>query len=127
MRYRYITSCATIRKEDVPHLEKMVDDAKSITYQTFRRHCRGPDLTEWVESHGYTRRGLGIHLKKDRCVSYYKSRFKGAPCYFLVWSAIDFIWVPENNLNCYACKVGDLHRVCHPETEVLHQTGKNVW
>lgn len=68
----------------------MVADAKDVTYQTVQRHCQG--LAEWASSKGYGE-PRSLTLKKDWAVGFYKSVFMGLPCYYVRWSAIEFIWV----------------------------------
>lgn len=91
-RYRYACSCvdSTARL-----IEPMVDQAREVSYATVQRQCSG--LVQWSEQHGYARLPAnGLTLKNDWHVSYHKSRFRNRPCYYVCWSAIEFIWTLES-------------------------------
>lgn len=86
--YLFITSCIGSIGEDI---NAMRENAQEITYRTMRKHC---DLSAFAEEMGYDRRkDQGLTLKDDFHVAYYKSTYMGCPCYFLVHSAIEYIWV----------------------------------
>jgi hypothetical protein len=70
----------------------MVDQSRDITYRTFQKHAKG--LTDWAREMGYVRdpQHGGLSLKNDWHVSYHKSEYDGRPCYYLVHSAIEYIW-----------------------------------
>jgi len=89
----YETCCMNISQEDVPALQEMTRGAKSITYDTMRRHCRG--FLDWAKQHGYVIHGNDLKLRNDWHVGYYKSSFKGRPCYYVQWSGIEYIWTPR--------------------------------
>lgn len=89
--YDYETCCTNIQPKDVPALNDMIRDQKAVTYRTMLKRCQG--FLNWAEQHGYTVHGQDLHLKNDWHVGYYKSSFKGRPCYFVRWSAIEYIWV----------------------------------
>jgi hypothetical protein len=85
----YTTCCVNSTAEAI---DAMVENAVSITYRTFRKHCE--DLDEWASRMGYdtgAERG-GLRLSKDWAVSYHRSQYWGRPCYFLCHSAIEYIW-----------------------------------
>ncbi len=88
MKYRYLTCCVGMPMKDVPSLNEMIDNSREVTLKTFRKHC---DSREWEDSMGYLRRG-GLPLSGDWHVRFYKSKFKGKPCYYVVHSAIDYIF-----------------------------------
>lgn len=84
----YRTCCVNSTAEAI---NAMVDDAKEITYKTFRKYCH--DLDAWAEGMSYfLHYRQGLTLKRDWHVAYYKSTYKGEPCYYLVHSAIEHIW-----------------------------------
>jgi len=90
--YSYLTSCVESTGQLI---NEMRDDdlRREVTYETMLKHC---DLLDWSLEHGYelrTSSGHGLTLKNDWSVSYYKSFYCGVPCYFLVWSAIEYIWI----------------------------------
>lgn len=88
--YRYETCCI---HSDYESITSMTDQASEVSYRTMLRYC---DLTSWAEENGYELRqnaGHGLTLKHDWHVSYYKSLYRGKPCYYLVHSHIEHIWV----------------------------------
>lgn len=90
--YRY--RCCCINCSDVSALNQMIELAKSVTYRTMLRHCEG--LLEWARNQGYSRSSnQGLTIQNDFHVSYWKSIFQGHPCYYLCWSAIEYIWTLE--------------------------------
>lgn len=94
-RHTFIYACSCVDCSDGRFITRMVDEAVDVTYETVLKHCRG--LLEWAEQKGYFRHPQqGLTLKNDRHVTYHRSRFKGLPCYYVCWSAIEFIWCKES-------------------------------
>lgn len=90
--YVFETDCIS---SDGESITSMVDAAKQISYETMLSHC---DLASWAVDHGYepsSRQGHGLTLKNDWHVGYFKSTYRGKPCYFLVWSAIEMVFVKK--------------------------------
>jgi len=86
--YVFETSCVGARGEDI---NEMRQDPREITYRTMLKHC---DLSVVAEQLCYgKRKDVDITLKEDPYVAYYKSTYRGKPCYYLVHSAIEYIWV----------------------------------
>jgi hypothetical protein len=93
-RYQYAQCCVDGEAEA---LTAMMDQATDVTYRTMFRHCI--DLLDWAKSHGYeTDSRRGLTLRQDWAVSYHRSKFKGLRCYYLRWSGIEFIFLPEGTL-----------------------------
>lgn len=91
----YACCCVDISQEKVPALHQMIAESVEVTYRTMLRQCRG--LLEWAQQKGYdTDKRRGLTLQHDQYIDYRKSRFRGQPCYYLVWSAIEFIWIRES-------------------------------
>lgn len=85
--FTYLTDCVS---SDGPSITAMVDAARKVSLRTFRQHC---DCAAWEQSIGYERDPRhGLTLNKDRFVKFYKSRYRGTPCYFAVWSAIEYVF-----------------------------------
>jgi hypothetical protein len=92
MSYRYGTSCVDCTESRVEALKQMIAEALPVSYATMRRHC--PTLVQWSFRQGYERDPRkGLTLKNDQIVSYHKSTFEGRPCYYVCWSAIEYVWV----------------------------------
>lgn len=81
---QYSTCCVDARGDDI---EAMRDDAREITLSTFRKRA---DCREWEESAGY---GRHFPLARDYHVRFFKSRYLGRPCYYVVHSAIEYIFL----------------------------------
>lgn len=88
--FHYITCCVNANGDDI---NAMVDLAREVSYRTIRRRCA--DLGEWARSMGYCRGGLT--LKNDWAVSYYKSTYRKQPCYYILHSAIEYIFTRQAN------------------------------
>ena len=82
--------CDLSQPTDVQALNRMIEEAKPVTYRTFRKYAVG--LDQWAKEKGYGD-PPGLTLKRDWAVSYHKSKIMGQPCYYLRWSAIEFIWI----------------------------------
>jgi len=90
-KYHYETSCVECTNR-VEALNKMIEEAVEVEYSAMLRNCE--NLTIWAQRQGYSRNiHQGLTLKDDWHVSFHKSTFEGKPCYYLRWSAIEFIWV----------------------------------
>lgn len=90
----YIGDCSSIPQTQVRHLGPMLEQERTITYDSFRRGVGGEQLDRWAVDHGYELHAKrGLTLKSDWHVSYHASCFNGKRCYYLVWSAYEHIWV----------------------------------
>jgi hypothetical protein len=83
-KFQYLTCCVNSTAEAI---NAMTDTAREITFGTFARHC---DWRELASQMGYQRGGLV--LSRDWAVSYYRSTYKGRPCYYMVHSCIEYIF-----------------------------------
>jgi len=71
-------------------IRDMVDAAVSIQWKTFAAYCEWKPVAEFL---GYeVGRKTGLHLKDDYAVSFHKSNFRGRPCFYFRWSAIEYIF-----------------------------------
>lgn len=96
-------SCETIPDGDLEAHQAMLHDSIDVTYETFRRNVGAHSLGEWAEAHGYVRDARhGLTLKKDWHVNYSRSTWNGVKCYYLTWSAFEFIWRGRNDLQIAA-------------------------
>lgn len=87
----FVTNCVgSTAREITP----MVDAAKDITRRTFRKHVDTQELLGIELSLGYAHHPKrGLTMAGDWSVSYHKSTFKGRPCWFFRWSAIEYVFV----------------------------------
>ncbi len=94
MRYQYFKSCVDHSPGEVPALSAMVDDAIDVTLATIRKHCGGFNAWAMVMGYAKTRRE-GLVIADDWAVSYHRSKYNGKRCYYVRWSAIEYIWLPS--------------------------------
>lgn len=83
-KMQYVECCVN---SDYISINRMRDVAQAITFETFRKRV---SITEVSKMLGY---GRNFSLKNDWHVAYYRSHYKGQPCYYLVHSAIEYIFV----------------------------------
>ena len=91
MSYKYRTNCVNSTAEAITDMiyHRL---HREITYRTMLKHC--PDLLDFAERLGYERKSSqGLTLKNDWHVNYYKSVYKGRPCYYMDHSRIEYIWI----------------------------------
>ena len=92
--YHYYKSCVDHAPHEVEALDGMIEKAKNITLDTMRKHCEG--FAEIAQSLGYERDSRkGLTIRNDYHVSYHRSEYLGVRCYFMCWSAIEYIWRRE--------------------------------
>ena len=93
-RFVFLTNCVEWRSgEDI---QQMIDRAIQITRRTFLQHVQMDDIAQQL---GYSRHHKqGLTMSKDYHVSYHQGRFVGAPAYYFRWSAIEHIFVPEDQV-----------------------------
>jgi len=87
-KYVYETDCVSADGDDITAMQ---DVALPVTLATLRRRCQG--ILEWELDMGYAIYGHGLKLKNDWHVSYYKSLYRGRPCYYIEHSHIEHVWV----------------------------------
>lgn len=87
-KFHFVTNCVS---SDGESIGAMVDQAQDITYRTFAKHC---DWQPIARELGYA---VGpspeLHMKDDWHIGYYRSKYRGKPCYFFKWSAIEYVFV----------------------------------
>ena len=92
--YTFLTSCIGVSQDDVPDLDKMIDDGESMTHDEFKLALGWKMLDEWAVGQQYDLDPEeGLTLAQDWHVTYQRSEWKGTPCLFLQWSGIEFIWL----------------------------------
>jgi hypothetical protein len=86
--FRYLECCC---ESSCSHIWDLQESSKSVTYRTMLKHC---DLELFADVFGYEVRGPNS-LKNDWHIDYCKGVYKGLPCYYLVHSGIEYIWVKK--------------------------------
>lgn len=97
MKMTFETDCVHSTAELI---NAMVDTATEITWKTFRNHIDLQELKSIFPFYSwrgeiYNSEGeltVTFHIKDDWAVSFYKSNYNNKPCYFLVHSAIEYIF-----------------------------------
>ena len=94
--YTYLTDC--VGCDDGAAIRAMIDDAQRITRATFLRAVAIVELHAVEVSLGYeTHPRRGLTMAGDRYVSYHRSAYRGRPCVFFKWSAIEHIFVADGD------------------------------
>lgn len=89
-KLQLVRRCVEVPYDKVQDLFDLYDAEHKVTFATFARHC---DWQPTARALGYAvGQQRGLHLHKDRCVSFYRSVWQGKPCYYMDWSAIDHIY-----------------------------------
>ena len=84
--------------------DELYGRARQVTFETFRRRC---DIGPVAAALGYAvGSGPGLRLSTDPYVTFYRSRFRGAVCYYMDWSAIDHVFT-ESRRGKLRCAVGN--------------------
>ena len=97
MSYVLVARCVDEQSTaHVRRLEAMCAQGRRISAETFFRHVSQELVSQLL---GYAYREKGLSIRKDRCVQYYKSAWRGVPCYYLDWSRIEHVFVEKTKLS----------------------------
>lgn len=66
----------------------MVNNAREITYNTFKKYVNIKELESML---GYE--GSPLRIKDDYAVTFYRSKYEGKPCVYVRWSAIEYVFI----------------------------------
>lgn len=80
-RYVFTTTCVNSTADLILD---MVDRAREVTWRTFTRYVPRYELRDLFPG--------PPALERDYHVRFYSSRFDGRRCYFVVHSAIEYVW-----------------------------------
>jgi len=96
MSYVLVARCTDEQsRKHVERLGNMCDRGRQITADTFFRHVGRKMVSELL---GYDYRRKGLTVGNDPYIGYYKSVWRGVPCYYLDWSRIEHVFVQKDNL-----------------------------
>jgi len=94
----FVTTCVSAKGR---HIRNMVDHCKQrdITRETFLQYVDYQSVLAEIEAGcGYsTTNDGGLRMGNDSYVSYSKSVYRGCPCVYFTWSAIEYIFVEDIN------------------------------
>ena len=85
---RFITNCVNSGSGEA--ITDMVDKSKEIKFRTFFKKVSLKELASMLGYEIDPRKGLT--LKNDYHVGYYKSVYRCKACYYVTWSAIEYIF-----------------------------------
>lgn len=92
---RFITSCVDVPISHVNQLQEMIDRSREVSYRTARAHIGAEALAKAFPNYDWRRRPRDLTLKDDWHVTYHRSVFRGKPVYYLVHSAIEYIFAED--------------------------------
>lgn len=95
-KFELAFTCVDCSMADVPALHAMIESATDITFETFARRCNWRSVAETLGYAVGNAPGL-LHINKDYHVRFKRSTWKGARCYFIVWSAIEHVFLEPSN------------------------------
>ena len=82
----YLTNCVN---SDCESITNMTDTSREITLRTFLRHVSRQEVSALL---GYDRY---LPISRDWCVRFHKGTYQGMPCYYVVHSAIEYIFTNQ--------------------------------
>lgn len=89
-RLLFFTSCPYwLNYLPVEDLNSMVREKVEITRKTFLKRVDPESMRHTEEECGYDKR---FPMSKDPYVSYYKSKVRGCPVVFFMWSAMEYVF-----------------------------------
>ena len=83
--YVYETCCVNANGDDI---SEMVDLSREITWKTLIKHVSVGEIETVLPNEN-------PKLSKDWSVRFYKSKYKGQPCYYIDHSAIEYIFIKK--------------------------------
>ena len=105
--YTYVFNCTLLT--DAKHINELInmqEVGREITYKTFIKHVDIQEiraLFDWYEYYGWDN---GLHIKDDWGVSWMKSKWRGARCYYIIHSGIEYVFL--NHAHYLKLKGGEL-------------------
>lgn len=82
----------------------MTENAQTVTWETFRRHVPIHEVMGCFPYYSYRgednnpvtkEQTIGYHIKDDWAVGFWRSEYRGKPCYYITHSGIEYIWTKE--------------------------------
>jgi GNAT superfamily N-acetyltransferase len=95
--YQFVTSCVQSTCELIT---SMVDGAENVSRVAFESNVNRENLLEFDRALKYdtgSERG-GLRRKNDWAVRYARGIYDGLPCYYMVHSAIEYVYVADESL-----------------------------
>lgn len=83
----YIGNCVQLRER---FIHKLLDNAKTISFRTFRKYVSSKVLKELFPIYDWNKPGL--HIQDDYSVSWFKSKIGKSVYYVCSQSSIEYVW-----------------------------------
>ena len=87
--YTYLTNCVS---STAGKIDDMIDLAREIKYEAFVRNVGMEEIYQIFPFY----ENCGLKLKNDWHVRYFRSKYMGKKCVYMVHSAIEYIFVETN-------------------------------
>ncbi len=93
LAFRYVTNCTdNCHGPGGEAIHAMADAAEDLTYAEFESLVGRASLVEMFPNYDWRCRPRDLTLKKDRCVSFHRSVWRGIPCVYLCHSRNEYIF-----------------------------------
>jgi hypothetical protein len=94
VEFRYAGNCVGVRGRNLYKLNQMIAAARDVTRRTFLQHVNRSDLQQLEHQLGYVQYPQqGLTMAGDYHVSYHRSHWGFAACYFFTHSAIEYYFL----------------------------------
>ena len=94
-RLEYVGNCTNAHMAD--GLSDMMDNAVEVSYRTLVAAVGRDALAEAFPQFDWSSRPRDLTMKDDYAVSYYRSTFKGKPCYYVRESGIEHVFMDHDD------------------------------
>jgi hypothetical protein len=94
--YKFLGTCIHL---PAIHVTRMVEHAKDVKYNTLEKYVTKEQLSHYFPDYYWgksKKNDIGqkkILLKDDYAVSFHKSQYFDIPCYYVRWSAIEYVFI----------------------------------
>ena len=92
-QYYYALNCTDV--EDGMEIQEMINRTKKVSWKEFNQHVSIEQIKKALgeETHVWDKKEKGLKIWQDPYVYYYRSEFRGEPCYYLDYSSIEYIFL----------------------------------
>lgn len=90
--YSYVTSCVESNNQSITDMiESPVEE--EVSYEEFMSNVSRDEIKSLFPIYDWEEGTDGFTLQNDYHVSYHKSKFEGYDCYYMVHSAIEWVFI----------------------------------
>ena len=90
--YRFYCDCVGWEPNDIERLEGIIDNEEELTLDQFKEVIPRKNIIEVLPIY---ESGVPL-LENDWAIRFAKSVYKGITYYFIRWSGIEYIFIPNN-------------------------------